>query len=91
MFAGHVENTGAVFTVSPAAEVETVALLFVNTALYFLPFESEEAINVSGLLVAPTLSAQEIPSALTCHCNEGAGWPDAVALNVAVLPAAPAV
>ena len=80
---------GAAVTVSVADEVVTVASELVNTAWYRFPFCAVvTAVNVRVADVAPMIFVNAPPLTLTCHCTVGTGLPLAVAVKLALLPAA---
>jgi hypothetical protein len=87
-FSGCVMIDGAVCTVNvPAFEVAAPTEL-VNTARYEAPLSPAWAVNVSGELVAPGMSVNVVPpSTDLCHCTDGAGLPDAPAVNDTDAPA----
>ena len=57
-----------------------------KTARYLWPVWEAVTAKLSVTLVAPAMSAQVLPSLLTCHCTVGAGDPEAVAVKVASDP-----
>ena len=84
---GLVVTVGAVFTVSVAAVVVAVPAALVNTARYWLPLSAAVAVNMSVVLVAPEIGANDPPPlVLTSHCTVGAGLPLLEAVKVAVPP-----
>ena len=85
VFAGFVVTTGPAVTVKVAAVVVAEPALLVNTARYWLPFCAAAAVKDNVVDVAPaTLVKVTPPSALTCHCTVGVGFPLAAAVKVAV-------
>jgi hypothetical protein len=83
-------TVGALDVTAKAAEVVVAEpLAFVKTARYRLPFWLAAAVKLSVADVAPAMMLKVTPpSELTCHCTAGAGTPVAVALKLAVDPAA---
>src|SRR3954447_8143783 len=62
--------------------------VLVNTARYLFPLWFPFVVKLKVVDVAPAMSANAPPPALTCHCTVGVGNPLAAAVNVAVDSAA---
>src|SRR5437016_1927393 len=75
-------------TVSVAAFEFVVPHELLNAARYLFPFCANVVVKQSGLDVSPGISANVVPpSVLTCHCNVGVGFPVAVEVKHARVPA----
>ena len=86
---GWVLTVGAYWTVNVAALEVADPALFVKTARYSLAFCAAVTFEIAYVVdVAPLMLAQVEPPLLdSCHCTDGVGLPDAVAVNVAAAPA----
>ena len=86
---GLVVITGAAVIVSEAAVEVTLLTELVNTASNRLPFCPAVVVKLKVVEVAPATAVKLVPPfVLVIHCTVGAGVPLAVAVKVAVAPAA---
>ena len=85
---GCLVTAGAFWTVSVAASLVALPSELVNTARYSWPLSVVVALAIVSVVeVAVLMLLQVLPPFVDCcHRTFGAGWPEAIASNVAVCP-----